>query len=82
MQSFIRHVTNTIVEDFVIDSTGPLKRLSATYIYSLPPDEVDRLGRESKDVVEERLLLGRRINTLRDAQNAARTVPVKTGNFI
>ena len=66
----------------MIDPRGPLKRLSATYIYSLPPGEVDRLGQESKDVVEERLILGRRINTLRDAQNAARTVPFKTGNSI
>ncbi|KAK0748920.1 P-loop containing nucleoside triphosphate hydrolase protein [Schizothecium vesticola] len=82
LQSFIRHITNTIVEDFVIDPTGPLKRLSATYIYSLPPGEVDRLGQESKDVVEERLLLDRRIKTLRDARNAARTVPVKTGSSV
>lgn len=66
----------------MIDPIGPLKRLSATYIYSLPPDEVDRLGRESRDVVEERLLLDRRIKTLRDARNAARTVPIKTGNSV
>ena len=56
--------------------------MSATYIYSLPPGEVDRLGQESKDVVEERLLLDRRIKTLRDARNAARTVPVKTGSSV
>jgi len=82
LQSFIRHITNTIVEDFVIDPTGPLKRLSAAYVYSLKPEEVDRLGRESRDIVEERRLLDRRIKTLWDARNAARTVPIKTGNSV
>ncbi|KAK4443144.1 P-loop containing nucleoside triphosphate hydrolase protein [Podospora aff. communis PSN243] len=76
LQSFIRHITNTIVEDFVIDPIGPLKKLSAAYVYSLPPEEVDRLGQESRDVVEERLRLDRRIATLRGARNAARMVPI------
>jgi hypothetical protein len=76
LQSFIRHITNTIIEDFVIDPLGPLKILSAAYVYSLQPEEVERLGRESRDVVEERLRLDRRIATLRNARNAACTVPI------
>jgi len=60
----------------------PAEKLSVTYAYSLSPDEVDRLGRENRDVIEERLLLDRRIQTLRGALNAAQIVPLKTGSAV
>ncbi|OAR03062.1 hypothetical protein LLEC1_04715 [Akanthomyces lecanii] len=73
LQSFIRYVTNTIVEDFVTDLTGPLYGLSTSYMYSLSEAEVDRLGGESRDVVEERELLHSHIETLRSVEKTART---------
>lgn len=72
LQSFIHHINNTIVEDFVTDPQGPLRGLSAKFVYGLSDDEVDRLGSESRDVVEERRRLHGQIQTLLAAQETAR----------
>ncbi|TQW07602.1 dynamin gtpase [Cordyceps javanica] len=73
LQSFIRHVTKTIVDGFVIDKDGPLFGLSPNYMYSLDEAEVNRLGGENREVVEEREKLSSRIATLRSVEKTART---------
>ncbi|KAL1889653.1 hypothetical protein Sste5346_008772 [Sporothrix stenoceras] len=72
LQSFIHHVNNTIVEDFVTDPAGPLRGLSAKFVYALSDDEVDRLGGESRDDIENRQRLHDRIQKLLAAQETAR----------
>ncbi|CAK7206820.1 hypothetical protein SEUCBS139899_009626 [Sporothrix eucalyptigena] len=72
LQAFIHHVTNTIVEDFVTDPDGPLLGFSAKFIYSLPDTDIDRLGGESHETVDQRRRLDDRIRTLREAQQTAR----------
>jgi hypothetical protein len=80
LESFIRHVTNTLVEDFVTDPEGPMLGLSTDYINKLLPDEVDRLGCENRDIVEQRLQLDSRIKVLRTAEGTARTALAKTSH--
>ncbi|XWW95318.1 hypothetical protein V2A60_003276 [Cordyceps javanica] len=73
LQSFIRHVTKTIVDGFVIDKDGALFGLSPNYMYSLDEAEVNRLGGENRELVEERERLSSRIATLRSVEKTART---------
>jgi len=63
------------------DSEGPLKGLSLEYIYSLPTDEVERLGKESREVIEERLRLETRIKTLQIAEKAAQRATATTSSL-
>ena len=64
-----------------MDPEGPLKGLSRGYIGSLSAEDVDRLGRESTEVVEERERFELRINTLVAAESAARTAMARTGSL-
>lgn len=72
LEAFIRHVNNTIIEDFVLDPAGSLRGLSAEHVYALPDSEVDRLGSESRKVLDDRRQLGETIETLRLARQTAR----------
>ena len=63
------------------DPNGPLRGFSTKFIYELPNDEVDRLGCESRDVVEKRQLLNERIGTLKAAQETAREAMDKTSRM-
>lgn len=72
LQHFIRCVTNTIIEDFATDNSGTLYGFSSDYIYGLDEADVDRLGSESRDVLEERELLRSHIETLLGVEKTAR----------
>lgn len=55
------------------DASGSLKGLCSSYMYGLSEADVDRLGGENRDVVQERELLRSRIETLRSVEMTART---------
>jgi len=64
-----------------MDPEGPLKGLSMGYIYGLPAEDIDRLGRESREVVEERERVEHSIRTLVAAEGAARTAMARTSSL-
>ena len=64
-----------------MDPEGPLKGLSMGYIYGLPAEDVDRLGRESREVIEERERFELRIKTLMTAESAAREAMARTSSL-
>lgn len=55
----------------MIDPAGPLKGFTGDFIDRLPNEEVERLGGESSEVIEERKLVGHKIKTLKAAQKTA-----------
>ncbi len=81
LQAFIRHIVNTVIEDFLEDPNGPLKCLTRKFVEQLPGDDVDRLGQENSEVIETRLQLDGRINTLRTAEKVARAAMSSTASL-
>lgn len=69
------------MEDFVIDPNGVLFGLSSAYIQSLASSEIDRLGGESREVVEEREMLRVRIDTLQSAEQTARLAMLRASSL-
>lgn len=69
------------MEDFVIDPNGVLFGLSSAYIQALASSEIDRLGGESREVVEEREMLRVRIETLQSAEQTARLAMLRASSL-
>ncbi|KAF4448033.1 hypothetical protein F53441_8508 [Fusarium austroafricanum] len=73
LESFIRHVTQTIVEGFVMDKDGPLSKLMTEYVLSLSDKEVSEITREDKVTGQLREQLKSDIMKLEGAQQIAKT---------
>ncbi|TEA16361.1 hypothetical protein C8034_v001135 [Colletotrichum sidae] len=54
LDSFIRHVTNDIVENFVTCLEGPLMGLSTDWVLALSEEEVRQLARDDDETVRKR----------------------------
>ncbi|KAF5654933.1 vacuolar sorting VPS1 [Fusarium heterosporum] len=72
LESFIRHVTQTIAEGFVMDKDGPLSKLNSDYVFGLSEREVGEIAREDKDVGVQRDQLNRDLAKLEEAQQIAK----------
>lgn len=72
LEGFIRHITQTIVENFVMHKDGPLRGLSAEYILSLSKEEVEEMAREDDVTMRRRDELRMDIEQLQRAQAIAR----------
>ncbi|KAF9776681.1 hypothetical protein IL306_005110 [Fusarium sp. DS 682] len=73
LESFIRHVTQTIVEGFVMDKNGPLSKLTTEYVLSLSEEEVGKITREDKITGQLREQLKNDIMKFEGAQEIAKT---------
>lgn len=71
MESFIRHVTNSIIEAFVSHKDGPLRGLNLQYILSLSEDEVLQIAREDEAVIAKREKLVDDVKKLQGARSIA-----------
>ncbi|KAI6778217.1 uncharacterized protein J7T54_004112 [Emericellopsis cladophorae] len=68
---FVRHITNTVVEDFVSNPEGPLKGLSRAWIEGLDDDKIERLACEDAEAVAQRKYLDGHIKRLEEAHEIA-----------
>ncbi|KAJ3547068.1 hypothetical protein NM208_g1701 [Fusarium decemcellulare] len=73
LESFIRHVSQTIVEGFVMDKDGPLSKLTSEYVLGLSEEEVKEISREDGATAEMREQLKADIAKLQGAQQIAQT---------
>ncbi|KAF4998937.1 hypothetical protein FDECE_11651 [Fusarium decemcellulare] len=76
-ESFIRHVSQTIVEGFVMDKDGPLSKLTSEYVLGLSEEEVKEISREDGATSEMREKLKADIAKLQGAQQIAQAARVK-----
>ncbi|KAI1426138.1 vacuolar sorting protein VPS1 [Xylaria sp. FL1777] len=84
IESFVRHITHNIIENFVSGNgevRGPLKGLSRDWIYSLTEDEVERLAREDDLTISKRAELDKQISELQTADSIAQRATEATGNL-
>ncbi|KAF4335143.1 RBTMx2 [Fusarium beomiforme] len=72
LESFIRHVTQTIVEGFVMDKDGPLSKLTTEYVLRLSKKEVSEITREDEITGGLREQLKSDIMKLEHAQEIAK----------
>ncbi|KAJ4022687.1 hypothetical protein NW766_001734 [Fusarium irregulare] len=72
LESFISHVTQTIVEGFVMDKNGPLSKMTTEYVLSLPKQEVSDMTKEDKTAGQLRVQLNRHIKDLESDQEIAK----------
>ncbi|KAF4416235.1 RBTMx2 [Fusarium acutatum] len=77
LESFISHVTQTIVEGFVMDKNGPLSKMTTEYVLSLPKQEVSDMTKEDKTAGQLRVQLNRDIKDLESDQEIAKEARVK-----
>ncbi|KAF4944695.1 hypothetical protein FGADI_12517 [Fusarium gaditjirri] len=77
LESFISHVTQTIVEGFVMDRDGPLSKMTTEYVLSLSKQEVSVMTREDKKTGQRREQLNRDIQELEGAQEIAKEARAK-----
>ncbi|EWZ34183.1 hypothetical protein FOZG_12186 [Fusarium oxysporum Fo47] len=77
LESFISHVTQTIVEGFVMDKDGPLIKMTTEYVLGLPRQEVSDITKEDKKTGQLREQLNSDIKKLEGAQEIAKDVRVK-----
>ncbi|KAF4983038.1 hypothetical protein FZEAL_1463 [Fusarium zealandicum] len=67
METFIRTITHSVVEDFISDENGPLKRLSSNWVLGLGEEELDALCREEEVTIMRRVELQSEIEKLEGA---------------
>ncbi|EGU84218.1 hypothetical protein FOXB_05264, partial [Fusarium oxysporum f. sp. conglutinans Fo5176] len=72
LESFISHVTQTIVEGFVMDKDGPLSKMTTEYVLGLPKQEVSDITKEDKKTGQLREQLNSDIKKLEGAQEIAK----------
>ncbi|RGP62931.1 hypothetical protein FSPOR_8915 [Fusarium sporotrichioides] len=72
LQSFIRHITQTIVEGFIMDKDGPLSKLTTDYVLGLSEKDVGKITKEDKTTGELREQLKRDIAKLEGARDIAK----------
>ncbi|KAM5364573.1 hypothetical protein ACJA88_013011 [Fusarium oxysporum] len=77
LESFNSHVTQTIVEGFVMDKDGPLIKMTTEYVLGLPRQEVSDITKEDKKTGQLREQLNSDIKKLEGAQEIAKDVRVK-----
>ncbi|RKK26376.1 hypothetical protein BFJ63_vAg15188 [Fusarium oxysporum f. sp. narcissi] len=77
LESLISHVTQTIVEGFVMDKDGPLIKMTTEYVLGLPRQEVSDITKEDKKTGQLREQLNSDIKKLEGAQEIAKDVRVK-----
>ncbi|KAF5711608.1 RBTMx2 [Fusarium mundagurra] len=77
LESFISHVTQTIVEGFVMDKNGPLSKMTTEYVLSLPKQEVSDMTKEDKTAGQLRVQLNREIKDLESDQEIAKEARIK-----
>ncbi|KAF5231066.1 hypothetical protein FANTH_13546 [Fusarium anthophilum] len=77
LESFISHVTQTIVEGFVMDKNGPLSKMTTEYVLSLPKQEVSDMTKEDKTAGQQRVQLNRDIKGLESDQEIAKEARIK-----
>ncbi|TVY63650.1 Dynamin-1-like protein [Fusarium oxysporum f. sp. cubense] len=77
LESFISHVTQTIVEGFVMDKDGPLSKMTTEYVLSLPKQEVSDITKEDETTGQLREQLNSDIKKLEGAQEIAKDARVK-----
>ncbi|KAF5557996.1 RBTMx2 [Fusarium napiforme] len=77
LESFISHVTQTIVEGFVMDKNGPLSKMTTEYVLSLPQQEVSDMTKEDKTAGQLRVQLNREIRDLECDQEIAKEARIK-----
>ncbi|KAM0550572.1 hypothetical protein ACHAPJ_008830 [Fusarium lateritium] len=71
LESFIRHITQTIVESFVMDQDGPLSKLTSEYVLDLSEKEICKMSREDNNTAETREELEKEICKLEGARKIA-----------
>ncbi|KAF5001239.1 hypothetical protein FGRMN_1182 [Fusarium graminum] len=81
LKSFIRHVTHTIAEGFVMDKDGPLSKLTSDYVLGLSEKEVGEIAREDKATGEWRDQLNRDIAKLEHARQIAKEARDKVDTY-
>ncbi|KAI3333398.1 vacuolar sorting protein VPS1 [Ustulina deusta] len=84
IESFIRHITHNIIENFVSGNgqvRGPLKGLSRDWVYSLGEDEVEQLAREDGLTTSKRAELDKQIRELQTADAIAQKATEATSNL-
>ncbi|RGP77970.1 heterokaryon incompatibility [Fusarium longipes] len=69
LKSFIRHITQSILEGFVMDKDGPLSKRTSKYVLSLSEEEVSKIAREDKATGELRDRLNSEITKLEEARD-------------
>ncbi|WZH47199.1 RBTMx2-like protein [Fusarium acuminatum] len=72
LESFTRHVSQTITESFVMDKDGPLSKLTSDYVFQLSETEIGEITREDKNIGELRDQVKGEIAALKDAQEIAK----------
>ncbi|KAI6753918.1 hypothetical protein HG530_013094 [Fusarium avenaceum] len=72
LESFTRHVSQTITESFVMDKDGPLSKLTSDYVFQLSEAEIREITREDKTTGELRDQVKGEITALKDAQEIAK----------
>nr|RBQ86018.1 hypothetical protein FVER53263_20823 [Fusarium verticillioides] len=77
LESFISHVTQTIVEGFVMDKNGPLSKMTTEYVLSLSKQEVSDMTKEDKTAGQLRVQLNREIKDLESDQEIAKEARIK-----
>lgn len=60
-----------------MDRNGPLRKMAAEYVLSLPKREVSEMAREDKTVGQQRAQLNREIEDLEGDQEIAKEARVK-----
>ncbi|KAI1825615.1 vacuolar sorting protein VPS1 [Xylaria intraflava] len=86
IESFVRHVTNHIIEGFVSGCSknhpkGPLRGLTRDWVYSLSDDEVADLAREDDETIAKRARLDEKIRELHTADVIAQRATEATSNL-
>ncbi|KAF5622296.1 RBTMx2 [Fusarium sp. NRRL 52700] len=77
LESFISHVTQTIVEGFVMDKNGPLSKMTPEYVLSLPKQEVSDMTKEDKKAGQRRIQLNKEIKDFESDQKIAEEARAK-----
>ncbi|KAH7259113.1 P-loop containing nucleoside triphosphate hydrolase protein [Fusarium redolens] len=72
LESFIRHVTQAIVEGFIMNKDGPLSKLTTEYVLNLPEEEVSEITKEDKITGQQREQLKSDIKELEGAKQIAK----------
>ncbi|CCT71827.1 related to RBTMx2 protein [Fusarium fujikuroi] len=72
LESFVSHVTQTIMEGFIMDKDGPLSKMTTEYVLSLPKQEVSDMTKEDKTARQLRVQLNREIKGLESDQEIAK----------
>lgn len=81
MGTFIRDITVKYVEDFISDSTGPIKGLNTDYIMSLSEAEVEKLAPENDTTLKRRRELDEEIMRLDRANSIAERASERTSDL-